>query len=40
MQQIIFEYPDSPDDQELRIEHHLAGWQHFIRRLQQLVEAS
>jgi len=33
-------YAVSADDQEVRIEHHLAGWQHFIPRLQLLVEAS
>ena len=33
-------YTDSAEDQEVRIEHHLAGWQHFIPRLQQLAEAA
>lgn len=31
-------YVDSEDDQQVRIEHHLAGWQHFIPRLQLLAE--
>ncbi|GCE31442.1 hypothetical protein KDA_69260 [Dictyobacter alpinus] len=30
-------YRDTPEDQELRIEHHLAGWLHFLSRLQQLA---
>ena len=29
-------YSDTPEDQEIRIEHHLVGWQHFLPRLQQL----
>ena len=33
-------YIDTPEDQELRIEHHLAGWKHFLSRLQQLFGAS
>ena len=33
-------YTDSLEDQAVRIEHHLAGWQHFIPRLQALAEAS
>ncbi|GER90403.1 activator of HSP90 ATPase [Dictyobacter vulcani] len=33
-------YNDTPEDQELRIEHHLAGWQHFLPRLQQLLALS
>jgi hypothetical protein len=33
-------YTDSADDQQVRIEHHLAGWQHFIPRLQLLVNGS
>ncbi len=33
-------YTDSTEDQAVRIEHHLAGWQHFIPRLQSLVETS
>ena len=32
-------YSDTPADQELRIEHHLAGWQHFLLRLQETVAA-
>jgi len=32
-------YSDTPADQELRIEHHLAGWQHFLPRLQQVLGA-
>ena len=31
-------YTDSAEDQAIRIEHHLAGWQHFIPRLQSLTE--
>lgn len=30
-------YSDTPEDQKLRIEDHLAGWQHFLPRLQQLA---
>ena len=30
-------YEDTPAEQELRLEHHLAGWQHFLARLQQLL---
>ena len=33
-------YADSTEDQAVRIEHHLAGWQHFIPRLQSLAETS
>ena len=33
-------YTDSTEDQAVRIEHHLAGWQHFIPRLQFLAETS
>jgi uncharacterized protein YndB with AHSA1/START domain len=33
-------YTDSEEDQVVRIEHHLAGWQHFIPRLQQVAEAA
>lgn len=33
-------YTDSMEDQEVRIEHHLAGWQHFLPRLQSLVETA
>lgn len=33
-------YTDTPEDQELRIEHHLSGWQHFLPRLQQLLAGS
>ena len=32
-------YIDTPEDQELRIEHHLAGWKHFLSRLQKLPGA-
>lgn len=28
-------YLNTPIDQEIRIEHHLAGWQHFLPRLEQ-----
>ena len=30
-------YTDTSEDQELRMEHHLAGWKHFLPRLQQLL---
>jgi uncharacterized protein YndB with AHSA1/START domain len=30
-------YDASPHDQELRAEHHLVGWTHFLRQLQSLV---
>lgn len=30
-------YSDTPEDQELHTEHHLAGWQHFLPRLQHLL---
>lgn len=33
-------YSDSAEDQAVRIEHHLAGWQHFIPRLQALAETA
>ena len=33
-------YTDSTEDQAVRIEHHLAGWQHFIPRLQALTETA
>ena len=33
-------YTDSTEDQAVRIEHHLAGWQHFIPRLQFLIETA
>jgi uncharacterized protein YndB with AHSA1/START domain len=33
-------YADSADDQQVRIEHHLAGWQHFIPRLHLLDDGS
>ena len=33
-------YTDSTEDQAVRIEHHLAGWQHFIPRLQALAETA
>lgn len=29
-------YLDTPEDQVLRLDHHLAGWQHFLPRLQQV----
>jgi uncharacterized protein YndB with AHSA1/START domain len=32
-------YANTPEDQELRIEHHLAGWEHFLGRLQEAVAA-
>lgn len=30
-------YKDTPEDLALRNEHHLAGWQHFLPRLQQAL---
>lgn len=30
-------YANTSEDQELRIEHHLAGWEHFFARLQEAV---
>ena len=33
-------YTNSAEDQAVRIEHHLAGWQHFIPRLQQVAETA
>ena len=33
-------YTDSAEDQAVRIEHHLAGWQHFLPRLQSLAETA
>ncbi|GCE07059.1 SRPBCC family protein [Dictyobacter aurantiacus] len=30
-------YSDSEEDQKLRIDDHLAGWLHFLPRLQQLL---
>lgn len=33
-------YTDSIEDQAVRFEHHLAGWQHFIPRLQVLAETT
>jgi uncharacterized protein YndB with AHSA1/START domain len=30
-------YEETPAEQELRLEHQLAGWQHFLARLQQLL---
>lgn len=33
-------YSDTPEDKELRIEHHLAGWLHFLPLLQQCVQNS
>src|SRR5215469_10018312 len=26
-------YQDTPEDQQVRLEHHLAGWRHFLTRL-------
>ena len=31
-------YLDTAEDQAIRIEHHLAGWEHFLPRLQQAIE--
>jgi uncharacterized protein YndB with AHSA1/START domain len=33
-------YLDTPEDQEIRNEHHLTGWQHFLSRLQQELNVS
>lgn len=33
-------YRETPDEQELRIEHHLAGWLYFLSRLQALLETA
>jgi uncharacterized protein YndB with AHSA1/START domain len=33
-------YLDTPEEQELRIEHHLTGWRHFLPRLQELIEVA
>ena len=30
-------YASTPADQEMRLEHHLAGWLHILPRLQQVV---
>jgi uncharacterized protein YndB with AHSA1/START domain len=30
-------YSDSVEDQQMRVDHHLAGWQHFIPKLQEVV---
>jgi len=30
-------YQDTPADQEIRLEHHLAGWKHFLPRLEQVL---
>lgn len=32
-------YSDTLEDQELRIEHHLVGWKHFLPRLQEVIGA-
>ena len=32
-------YTETPQDQDLRLEHHLAGWLHFLPRLQACVQA-
>ena len=32
-------YSESPEDQEVRIEHHWEGWKHFLTRLQNLTKA-
>lgn len=31
-------YLDTPEEQELRLEHHLAGWLYFLPRLQAIIE--
>jgi uncharacterized protein YndB with AHSA1/START domain len=30
-------YENTPEEQKIRIEQHLAGWTHFLQRLQQLL---
>jgi uncharacterized protein YndB with AHSA1/START domain len=30
-------YDNTPEDQVIRIEHHLVGWEHFLARLQHLL---
>ncbi|HLY32081.1 MAG TPA: SRPBCC domain-containing protein [Ktedonobacterales bacterium] len=30
-------YDESPEEQELRIEHHLAGWRHFLPALRRVA---
>jgi hypothetical protein len=30
-------YSDSVEDQQMRVDQHLAGWQHFIPKLQEAV---
>ncbi len=32
-------YLDTPEEQELRVEHHLAGWRHFLPILQRVAGA-
>jgi uncharacterized protein YndB with AHSA1/START domain len=32
-------YKNTPEDQEIRIEHHLTGWSHFLPRLENLLGA-
>lgn len=32
-------YKNTPEDQELRIEHHLAGWNYFLPRLQEMLNS-
>ena len=32
-------YQDTPEEQEVRLEHHLVGWSHFLPRLQHLLDA-
>ncbi len=31
-------YLDTTEEQTLRLEHHLAGWMHFLPRLQAIIE--
>ncbi|GCE12476.1 SRPBCC family protein [Tengunoibacter tsumagoiensis] len=33
-------YAETPEDQNLRLEHHLPGWLHFLPRLQACVQAT
>lgn len=32
-------YAETPEEQNLRMEHHLTGWLHFLPRLQECVQA-
>ncbi|PWT78018.1 MAG: hypothetical protein C5B60_01845 [Chloroflexi bacterium] len=32
-------YQDTPPDQQIRLEHHLAGWNHFLSRLEDVLHS-